>query len=106
MMNNKYGICEWFLPLEGPSAICMAGQMSYDGIQIHDLGGPANNWPLADKRIQQMYIDAQQEYGIEIQSLNPVGAMMNHGGIRYQMNSIKGVELIDNFRKTVDICKE
>ncbi|MGN0671718.1 MAG: sugar phosphate isomerase/epimerase family protein [Anaerovoracaceae bacterium] len=103
--NNSFGICEWFLAVSGPAAIRMAGELGYDGIQIDDLGGPSSNWALADKRIQQMYLDAQEKYGVKIQCMTPISSMMRQGGIRYAIDSSEGITLMENFRKILEICK-
>ena len=54
-MSKKCGICEWSFAVTGPSAIEYAGVIGFDGIQIGDLGGARNCFPLNDPHIQQTY---------------------------------------------------
>lgn len=103
-MKNKYGICEWYLAVPGPAAIKTAAQIGYDGIQISDLQGVRGNFPLNDPRIQELYLEAAEETGIQIQAFLPGTSIMAHGGICHPMDSIKGQEVIHNFRKSLEVC--
>ena len=69
MANNKLGICEWVMPIKGTLAVQIAAELGLDGIQIDDLGGYRACFPLANKRIQRGYLEASQQYGVELASL-------------------------------------
>lgn len=103
-MKNKYGVCEWYLATTGPSAIRTASQLGFEGIQISDLGGVNQNFPLNDERIQAHYLEAAETYGVQIQGLQGVVSMTQHGGIKYPMDSVKGQEAIFNFKKGLEVC--
>lgn len=103
-MKNQYGICEWYLAVPGPAAIKTAALLGYDGIQISDLQGHLNNFPLNDPRIQSLYLEAAEETGIIMQAFLPGTSVMSHGGICHPLNSTKGEEVRDNFRKSLEVC--
>ncbi len=103
-MNNKYGVCEWYLATTGPSAIKTASLLGFEGIQISDLGGVNLNFPLNDERIQDLYLEASNEYGVKIQGFQGNVSITQHGGVKYPMDSAKGQEAIYNFKKGLDVC--
>ena len=69
-MSKKCGICEWSFAVTGPSAIEYAGVIGFDGIQIGDLGGARNCFPLNDPHIQQTYLEASSRFQVQLQSMH------------------------------------
>lgn len=104
-MKNSYGICEWYLALNGPSAVKLASQMGYDGIQLGDLGGARNNFPMLDKRIQEEYLETAYNNGIKLQALHTFTSTRD-GGMQYPIESPEGEQAIISFKKAVRICTE
>ena len=72
-MKHQYGICEWYLATNGPSAIKTAAKLGFNGIQITDLGGSFLNFPLNDKRIQEMYLEEAAENDIRLHAFQSNG---------------------------------
>lgn len=70
MKQNRFGICEWCMPTEGPEAILQAGRLGFDGIQITERGGYEAGHPLLDADLQQKYRDASREAGVKLQALH------------------------------------
>lgn len=63
-MNIKYGICNFVLPGGGVFAPRMVSELGLDGMSL-EFGEYAHGWPLSQRYIQDLYLDAQQKYGIE-----------------------------------------
>jgi sugar phosphate isomerase/epimerase len=103
-MKNQYGICEWYLATNGPSAIRTAAKLGFDGIQITDLGGSQLSFPLNDRRIQQMYSEEATKYGIALHAFQSTG-LTKQGGIRYPIDSPEGELGILNFKKGLEVCE-
>lgn len=103
-MNNKYGICEWYLAIPGPAAIKTAAQIGFDGIQISDLQGIKGNYPLNDPRIQDLYLETIEESGIELHALLPGASLMAYGSICHPLDSAQGKEALYSFKKSLEVC--
>ncbi|MDR3070939.1 MAG: sugar phosphate isomerase/epimerase [Propionibacteriaceae bacterium] len=103
-MANRFGVCGWYLPGEGPAAITMAGKLGFEGIQILDLGGSAQNYPLNDPRIQELYLAAMDVSGVGIHAIQSAGIKYG-GGLRFPMASPEGELAIDNFKKDLAVCE-
>lgn len=104
-MKNKYGICEWYLAIPGPAAIKTADKLGFDGIQISDLQGIKGNYPLNDPRIQDLYLEAVEDSGIELQAFLPGASLMAYGSICHPLDSAQGEEALHSFKKSLDVCK-
>ncbi|MCQ4746118.1 hypothetical protein, partial [Blautia producta] len=68
-MKNKIGFCEWVMPLKGPSVFSIAAGLGADGIQVDDWGSYSQSFPMAEQRIQNMYIEEAKRWGMEIPSM-------------------------------------
>ena len=101
---NRYGIVEWCMALNGPSAIRMAADMGLDGIQISELGGSSTGFALSDPYIQEKYLEAEASSGIKIHSLH-THALTREGGMRYPKDSAKGAEAIGSFTEALKVCR-
>ena len=102
-MNNHIGICEWSLPSVGPLSLHFAKEAGFDGIQLGDLGGMGLNYPLNHPRIQQSYLEAQQETGIAIQAVH-LHTLVRDGTMLYSPTSAQGQLAVTSIRKGVDAC--
>lgn len=67
---SKVGVCEFCLPVWGPSSLDFAADCGFDGVQITDLRGAYRGFPLANKFIQEGYLDAAARTGLKIDSLH------------------------------------
>lgn len=56
MSKIKFGVCEFGFPCWGPSAIRMAHEAGFEGIQLADCGGTDKSYPLTNKWIQEDYL--------------------------------------------------
>jgi len=77
------GICEWNLPIGGLSGIRMAADAGFDGIQIHEHGGYASNFPLDSPYTRQAYLEASEAYHVELQTLH-LRALALEGQMLYE----------------------
>ncbi|MFV0529454.1 MAG: sugar phosphate isomerase/epimerase family protein [Lachnospiraceae bacterium] len=63
-MNAKLGICNFSFPGTGVFAPRLVSEFGLDGMSI-EYGSHQNGWALSQRRIQDMYLEEQQTYGIE-----------------------------------------
>lgn len=80
-MGYQFGICEWSLPVSGPLAIRLAGEAGFTGIQLGEAGGRAMGFPLTHPRVQAAILEAAEESGVCLHSLN-LGALLSEGPSR------------------------
>ena len=62
-MNVKLGICNFCVPGTGVFAPQIVSEMGLDGMSL-ELGSYEHGWPLGQRRLQDLYLEAQQHYGI------------------------------------------
>lgn len=60
----KLGICNFCVPGSGVFAPQIVSEFGLDGMSI-EFGSYEHGWPLSQKKLQELYLDAQQTYGIE-----------------------------------------
>lgn len=63
-MNVKLGICNFCVPGTGVFAPQIVAEMGLDGMSL-EFGSFEHGWPLSQRKLQDLYLDAQQKYGIE-----------------------------------------
>ncbi len=63
-MDVKLGICNFCVPGTGVFAPQIVSEMGLDGMSL-EFGSYEHGWPLAQRKLQDLYLDAQQKYGIE-----------------------------------------
>lgn len=63
-MNVKLGICNFCVPGTGVFAPQIVSEMGLDGMSL-EFGSYEHGWALSQRRIQELYLDAQQKYGLE-----------------------------------------
>ena len=63
-MDVKLGICNFCVPGTGMFAPQIVKEFGLDGMSL-ELGSYAHGWPLGQRKIQDLYLAAQQELGIE-----------------------------------------
>ena len=64
-VTMKLGICEWVLPIKGPSLFPKLKELGIDGIQVDDWDGHAACNPMCDPYVQSLYLENADKYGIE-----------------------------------------
>ena len=101
---NKYGICEWSLPISGPAAIRLAGEMGYDGIQLGEAGGRNSAFPLNNPWVQDLYLKAADLYGVSFQGMN-LGALLGQGDMNFPAGTSRGDMARLSLRKGFEACK-
>lgn len=69
-MAIKFGVCEWGIPVTGPFAVTLAAEMGYDGLQLGDCGGSSMQYPLNNPRVQEAYLRAAADGGMEFGSIH------------------------------------
>ena len=50
-MKRKLGICEWSLPVSGATAIEIAAEAGFEGMQIGEAGGRLAAFPLNNQKV-------------------------------------------------------
>ncbi len=69
-MAIKIGVCEWGIPVNGPFAVTLAAELGFDGLQLADCGGSSMQYPLNHPRVQEAYLQAAAESGMELGSIH------------------------------------
>ena len=103
-MAEKLGICEWCFAVNGPDAIRYAGMIGFDGIQLGDLGGSGNCFPLNDPAIQKDYIETAKRSNIEFQSLH-LFSLVREGGLQCPPTSSEGMRALHSIEKGLEAAK-
>ncbi len=63
-MKVKLGICNFCVPVGGMFAPQIVAEMGLDGMSL-EFGSCEHGWALTQKKIMDLYLEAQQKYGIE-----------------------------------------
>lgn len=103
-MSTKCGICEWSFAVTGPSAIEYAGKIGFDGIQLGDLGGSRNCFPMNDPQIQSSYLEASKRHGVALQSLH-LFTLVREGGLQKLPDSDMGRQALLSIQKGLEACR-
>lgn len=103
-MSSKCGICEWSFAVTGPSAIEYAGRIGFDGIQLGDLGGSNNCFPLNDPLIQKTYLEASKRWEVALQSLH-LFTLVRQGGLQKDPGSGEGKAALTSIGKGLKACE-
>ncbi len=103
-MSNKFGICEWSMAVNGPTAIAYAGRMGFDGIQLGDLGGSKNCFPLNDPIIQKDYLETSKRYNVELHSLH-LFTLVRDGGLQCLPDSPQGKTALVSIKNGLEAAK-
>lgn len=65
----KIGVCDWTIrKMTDPVSLEVARRIGLDGVQV-DFGRGEDDLPLFDPKLQEKFVEAQQEHGTEIASL-------------------------------------
>jgi len=67
-MQNKIGICEWSLPLDGPYACKLVAGLGFDGLQIN-IGDYKRGFSISRKFVQEAYLEMAEATGLEFPSM-------------------------------------
>lgn len=68
MSRYKFACTQWGMPGEGYYAVRVAKEAGLDGVQL-DFGTYEYGYPMAQKYVQDMYLEDAAKYGIEFPSL-------------------------------------
>ena len=104
-MKRKLGICEWSLPVSGATAIEIAAEAGFEGMQIGEAGGRLAAFPLNNQKVQESYNQAALKYGIKLHSLN-LGALLSEGTLNYLPDSSCGRHAIESLTKGFEACEK
>lgn len=102
-MGYYIGVCEWSLPVNGPSSVALAAKAGFDGIQIGDLGGIEQGSPINSPAIQEGYLQAAADSGITIHSLHPYGLQRN-GNMLFPLDTLRGQQGAKEVMQCIDAC--
>ena len=104
MGRYKYGFCEWYLPFSGPDTLRFCAELGYEGIQIGDMGGAAQNYPLTNRRLAEAYVEMSQKTGVELQCLNMI-SVLSDGSLRADPDSELGRRALRTMDKGFEACR-
>jgi len=104
MSVYKYGICEWLMPVTGPAAITLAGEMGFDGVQILDSGGESQNFPMNNPRVQDIYKKAADKAGIDIQTYQ-LQSLVRSGKVKSPQDSQGFRDAVLAIKKGIKVCR-
>lgn len=104
MEKYKYGLCDWLIPLSGPQALRTARDLGYQCIQMVDHGGIRNNFPLNLSWVQDRFLEAMEETGVLIHSLQLQSLVMD-GWCKYAPNTRESALAMDCINKGVQVCR-
>ncbi|MCI8855211.1 MAG: sugar phosphate isomerase/epimerase [Clostridiaceae bacterium] len=100
---NQYGICEWSMPIGGPFGVRLAAECGFDGIQLGDLGGMPQGFPMNHPRIQQGYLEAAEQAGVRLHSLH-LHTLVREGTMLHPMGSAQGELARESIQKGIAAC--
>lgn len=100
MSKIKFGVCEFAFPCLGPSAVRMAHEAGFEGIQLADAGGSVKSYPLTNKWIQEDYLEASEKYGIALQSIH-LYTLVRQGFIRCSQKSPEGEIAMESIKQGI-----
>jgi sugar phosphate isomerase/epimerase len=66
--NNKIGICEWSLPIDGPYACKLVAELGFDGLQIN-IGDYQRGFSMGRPLVQDAYLEMAEKSGIQFPSM-------------------------------------
>lgn len=102
-MKNKMAICEWCFPGLGRSALKLASDIGFEGIQLGDLGGASRRFPMNDREIQEDYLQASAEYNIELETLH-LYTLTREGTMLYPFGTTQSDEAKQSILNGIDAC--
>lgn len=105
MKRYQFGFCSWYTPVPGPYSLDFIGEMGYDGVQISDLGGETQAYPLTNKKIQDGFLSAAVRNHMQLQMINLLELGMS-GRMKCDMQSVNGQIAMESLRKGIDACTE
>ncbi|MBQ9329816.1 MAG: sugar phosphate isomerase/epimerase [Oscillibacter sp.] len=103
-MNCRIGVCEWSLPVNGPGAVGLAAKAGFSGLQVGDLGGAEQGYPMNSPAIQEAYLQAAEEQHVILQSLHPYG-LQRAGTMLFPTDTPQGQQGMQDVAKCIDACQ-
>lgn len=100
---SKVGVCEFCLPVWGPSSLDFAADCGFEGVQITDLRGVYRGFPLSNKFIRDGYLEAADRTGLEIDSLHLM-ALSHSTGMICPKHSPKNEMARLSLQKGIEAC--
>lgn len=102
-MKQRFGICEWSFPVSGPLAIRLAQEAGYEGIQLGEGGGRRMGYPLKHPRVQAIYRETADQWGITLHSLN-MGALLADGAMNHPAGTEMGKSARESLEAGFEVC--
>ena len=104
-MKNKIGFCEWVMPVKGPSVFGIAAGLGADGIQVDDWGSYSQSFPMAEQRIQNLYIEEAKRWNMEMPSMGCNGFSWS-GGLVNRLGTPEGDISLLAIRTGIRACAD
>lgn len=100
-MQNKIGVCEWSLPIDGPYACKLIADLGFDGMQLN-IGDYERGFPMSRKVLQDAYLEMAESSGIEFPSM---AARVTDYYTMFPSQDREESEIVrDGLQKAIDAC--
>lgn len=101
---NKIAICEWSLPIKGPSMLKVIKELGLDGLQLDDWSSWEHGFPMADPVVQKLYCSAAEQTGLVFPSMGCNG-FSRLGGFVNRLGTEEGKRSVSALIRTKEICE-
>ena len=101
-MSFKIGVVEWGFPFSGPYSLKIASELGLDGMEL-DFGEYEMDLPLHNPRVQDMYLECGEKFGIEFPSM-ALNALNVHG-MSCGLDTADGMIAVEVIRKGLETAK-
>ena len=100
-LKNKIGICEWSLPIDGPYACKLAGELGLQGIQL-DVGPYERGFPKSRPIVQEAYLEIAAAHDIAFPSM--AARVTDYYTMFPSKNQEESAIVREGMRKAVQAC--
>ena len=101
----KLAICEWVTPIKGPAIFPQLKSLGIDGIQLDDWDAAAQNHPMSQPYVQDLYQNAAEQAGISLIGMAG-NALGRDGGMIYPIDSAQGRRCWEDLTCGLDACAQ
>jgi sugar phosphate isomerase/epimerase len=81
----------------------MASRAGFEGIQISDLGGAGQGYPLKNSAIREGYLQMAADHHVALQSLHPYG-LQRTGAMLQPVDTPQGRQGLEEMAHCIDAC--
>lgn len=82
----------------------MAAKAGFQGLQVGDLGGAEQGYPMNSPAIQEAYLQAANDCHVQLQSLHPYG-LQRAGNMLFPLDTPQGQQGRHEVERCIDACE-